>query len=230
MEPAKAPPPPAPTSDVVFSDSILQDSAGNQDESWLDIKAHVVVQRGGTLFRHDWNAPEYVRNSFVLLAGNDFKKSGPRVKGSLPFNFEEVATRKLISIRKNTHESMTFILWGDWGSWSNGFVDGTDATAGKQYDAYCMRLLDVANSICDKTVWLRQDKLIDLPRLDDQWHFRCDAKLKLQKLLLSEGIEIGSTPSTPPVTAPPHEHVAKASPPPPTPRVPTPPEGTWFKH
>ena len=131
-EPTPPPPPPLPTSELqcaVLSDSILQsEESAKLNSSWLDIAGQVDVVSGRTLFRHEWVLPRAANKTFLICAGNDFKKGG-RVKGSLPWNFCEVVQRRLAEVRARTRQKLTFVLVGDWSKWQGGF-SGADAEAG----------------------------------------------------------------------------------------------------
>ncbi|MCH1583127.1 MAG: hypothetical protein L7S63_08415, partial [Flavobacteriales bacterium] len=182
---------PAMACNFTFADSVLQcPEAAKFDSTWLNINGVVQVVRGGQLYRHDLVAPEHVRNTYIHVAGNDFKKGGPTVKGALPPNFERDVLRKLRGIHNRTHGTMTFILWGDWDAWSNGFTDADSITSGERYNSFCRELLNIANAVCEKVVWLHAPRLAGLARTSDHWHFQHQAKPHIQLLLAELGVEL----------------------------------------
>ena len=188
--PSPPPPPPSPTEDAVMSGSILQADNYKEDGTWLGIDGLVSVQRGGTLYKHEWKPSRHVRNCTLLVSGNDFKKPGPRVKGALPHDFDEVVREKFRQLRSLVHGSMTFVLCGEWSTWRNGFHEDCDSSSGDRYNSFCEQLLAIARCSFDRVIWLHGGEFAGMPRTDDQWHFTMESKEALRHLLSCQGVHL----------------------------------------
>ena len=181
-----------PTDDAVVSDSILSHPDWKLDEMWLQIKGFVDVQRGRRFAKHDWKLPRPFKRAFIMCSGNDFSKAGPRVKGSLPHDFDQTFKEKLLAICASSQET-TFVLWGDWDTWKSGFKNDQTDEDGARYNEYGTQLVKIASSVCNKVIWVKGDLINELPKTTDAWHFLADAKTPLQALLKKMDVVVEET-------------------------------------
>ena len=136
------------------------------------------------MYRGEWKLPFHVEHCYVHVAGNDFKKPGPCVKGALPWDFEEIVTMKLSEVHSSS-DKLTLVLWGDWNTWQKGFKN---SEGGERYNEFCSELIRIAKKVCDNVLWVRGEQLDSVPTWDN-WHFSLSAKSCLQSILRALNID-----------------------------------------
>ena len=165
-----------------IADSVLcnEDPSGKKDNTWLDVSAD--VYRGRTCMLHDWKGDIGGKLVALHFAGNDFKKKG-KVKGVLPWNFNNVFCSKLSDVKKEARE-VVFVMWGDWDFWKHGFWgEINSAESGSRFDAMAASVCQAASNMGIRVIWLRSADLRHMELTSDRWHFRSSAREHLQIIL-----------------------------------------------